>query len=91
MTITMTVRAINGSVVYDIDGNRIPADQFVSVPISPGVVDAVKAKDLEEVEEKDLPHRVMEDIERAKREREKPAQARPRKHSSHHGDSAIGS
>jgi hypothetical protein len=46
----------------------------VPVPVSPGVVETVKVGDLEEAEEKDLPHRVMEDIER-----EKPAQPRPRR------------
>ena len=89
MTISMTVKAINGAVVYDIDGNRIPEDKFVTVPISPGVVEAVKAKDLEEAEEKDLPHRVMDDLARGKDAKdERTATHKGRKDRLHLPDSA---
>jgi len=67
MTIDVTVKAKNGAIVYDVDGNRIPGDRFVSVPISPGIVTAVKAGDLDEAEVRDLPHRVMEDMARHQR------------------------
>ena len=88
MTISMTVKAINGAVVYDIDGMWIP-DVFTPVPVSPGVVEAVKAGDLEEAEEKDLPHRVMEDIERDKQAKEdKPAPHKGRRDRLHLPDSA---
>ena len=89
MTISMTVKAKNGAVVYDIDGNRIPEAQYVSVPISAGVVIAVKAGDLEEAEEKDLPARVMEDIAR-RDEAEKKPHERARKHRGQTSDSGIG-
>jgi len=89
MPITMTVKAIDGAVVYDIDGNRISETRFVDVPISAGVVEAVKVKDLEEVEEKDLPHRVMDDIARREQARQKAPPLKPRKHG-HHSDSALG-
>jgi len=87
MSITMTVKAINGAIVYDIDGRRIPEDQFVSVPISPGVVLAVMAKDLEEAEEKDLPARVLEDLARHERAKQKAPPLKARKHTHH--DSAF--
>ena len=79
MSINMTVRAINNAVVYDIDGARIPEDQFVSVPLSAAIVTAVKAGDLEEAEEKDLPHRVIEAIARHELTHMKTAPPKPRK------------
>jgi len=88
MSINMTVRAVNGAVVYDIDGNRIPEDQFVPVPISPGVVTAVKAGDLEEAETEDLPHRVLADIARNEQAKRKPAPHKPPRRP-HHSDSAT--
>jgi hypothetical protein len=42
-----TVRARNGAVVYDAEGYRIPEDGFVTVPLSAGLVTAIKAGDLE--------------------------------------------
>lgn len=49
--LTMTVRAKDGAIVYGIDGDRIPGDRYVTVPMSPGMVKAVQCGDLEEVEE----------------------------------------
>jgi hypothetical protein len=45
--IDMIVRAKNGAIVYDIGGFQIP-DHFVRIPVSAGLVIAVKAGDLEE-------------------------------------------
>lgn len=42
------VRTRNGAVVYDIDGNQIPGDRFVTAPVSPGLMRALKFGDLEE-------------------------------------------
>jgi hypothetical protein len=81
MTITMHVKAKNHAIVYDIDGYRIPDDQFVEVPLSAGTVMAVKNGDLEEVEEMDLPHRVLADIKRAEAGK---AQAKPAHHTAQH-------
>lgn len=56
MTINMTVKAKNGAIVYDFTGAPIPGDQFVTVPMSASLVNAVRAGDLEEMEE-DKPRR----------------------------------
>lgn len=45
--INMTVKAKPGAVVFAIDGNRIP-ERFVLVPMSPGVLRAVRDGDLEQ-------------------------------------------
>jgi len=89
MTITMTVKAKAGAVVYDIDGNRIPDGQYVAVPISPGVVTAVKAGDLDESEAEDLPHRVLDDLARHDEAEKKPHE-RSRKHRGQTSDSGFG-
>lgn len=49
--VNMTVKAKDGAMVLDSDGNEIPGDQFVTVPVSATLVRAVQAGDLEEMEE----------------------------------------
>jgi len=44
----ITVRAKGRAVVYTMQGARIPADNWVAVPVSPGVIRAIQAGDLEE-------------------------------------------
>ena len=44
----IAVRAKNGAVVYTMHGSQIPEDTFVAVPVSPGVIKAIQAGDLEE-------------------------------------------
>lgn len=51
----ITVRPLNGALVYTDEGNQIPDDQWSQVPISPGLVMALKYGDLEEAEEATLP------------------------------------
>ena len=46
--ITKMVKAVHGAIVYDYEGYPIPHDKFTPVPISPGVVRAIKDGDLEE-------------------------------------------
>ena len=48
--INMTVKAKDGAMVYDSEGNPIPGDSFVTVPVSASLVRAVQAGDLEEAE-----------------------------------------
>jgi len=47
----VTVRPRNGALVYTDEGNQIPEEQWSQVPISPGLVMALKYGDLEEAEE----------------------------------------
>jgi len=45
---TITVRARNGAIVYTMEGTRIPEDEWATVPLSPGMIVAIRAGDLEQ-------------------------------------------
>jgi hypothetical protein len=48
--ITVMVKAVGEAIVYTAEGVPIPNDRYVSVPISPHIVQALRCGDLEEVE-----------------------------------------
>jgi hypothetical protein len=48
--ITVLVKAVGEAIVYTAEGVPIPNDRYVSVPISPHIVQALRCGDLEEVE-----------------------------------------
>ena len=45
---TIRVRSRPPAIYYTIEGNPIPFDEWVTVPISPGIMEAIKTGDLEE-------------------------------------------
>ena len=45
------VRPVGGALVYTAEGNPLPEDQWSQVPISPGVIQALRYGDLEAGEE----------------------------------------
>lgn len=47
--VTMIVKAKHGAMVY-VNGSPVPDDQYIEVPVSPSVVNAVIHGDLEEME-----------------------------------------
>jgi len=46
----VTVRARNGALVYSVDDVPIPGDDWVQVPLSAGIVQAIRYGDLEQGE-----------------------------------------
>lgn len=67
----LNVRAKDGAVVYTIEGVPIPEETWVQVPVSAGIINAIKYGDLEEGEiEEETAEETAEAHQRQRRRRQ---------------------
>lgn len=53
----VNVRPLNGAIVYTFEGVPIPQGEWSTVPVSAGIINAIRYGDLEEGEEGEAAHR----------------------------------